>query len=127
MAIFSTTYPAYQTVPNHTAATVTTAATQVYNTTGFQPVGAASAFNFPAGVTLSEVTIINTGAVTCWVGSSSVSGTQGIPLKPGEQLTIRGNGHLAAESGNTSWNLWAITASGSTTIEASLATVEATV
>ena len=120
MAIFNSSTPSYQ-----GPTTVTSSATQVYDTTG-TPIGAPTV-DFPTGAALSEITLINTGTVTCWIGTSSLTGTEGIPLKSGEQLTIRGNGHVAAESGTSSWNLYAITASGTTTIEASLATVDATV
>jgi hypothetical protein len=120
MAIFAASPPAYQ-----TTASVGSSATQIYNTTSVT-VNSVT-YSFPTGVTLSELTIVNTGTVTCYVGTSSVTATTGTPLKSGEQMTIRGNGHLQAESGNSSWNLYAITASGTTTIEAGLATVDATV
>jgi len=122
VAIFNTSYPSFQTVPNSTNATVGTSAVQIYNTTNFQPVGAGSAIAFPTGGTLRDLTIVNNGAVTCFVGTSSVTATTGVPLAPGQQLTIQGS-QAVASSGNTSWNLYAITASGTTTIEASLATV----
>jgi hypothetical protein len=120
MAIFNSSPPSYQ-----FTASVGTGGAAVYSTTSVT-VGS-NTYTFPTGAALSEITLINTGAVTCFVGSSGVSATTGIPLKAGEQLTIRGVGHVVAESGSTSWNLHAITASGTTSIEASLATVEATV
>jgi hypothetical protein len=120
MAIFNSSTPSYQ-----GPTTVSNSATQIYNTTG-TPISDPTV-EFPTGAALSEITVINTGTVTCWVGASSVTDATGTPLKSGEQLTIRGNGHVAAESGTSSWNLYAITASGSTTVEASLATVDATV
>lgn len=122
MAIFATSAPAFQ-----GPTLVTNSATQIYDTTG-TPIGSPT-IEFPAGSALSEITMINTGTHTCWVGASSVSDTTGVPLHPGEQLTIRGAGHVAAETGTTSWNLYAIAASSTTetTVEVSLATVDATV
>lgn len=122
MAIFNSSQPSYQ-----GPTTVTTAATQIYNTTGTPISAPAAPTEFPSGAALSEITVINTGPATVWIGSSSVSGTEGTVLKQGEQLTIRGVGHVAAETGSSSWNLWAITSSGTAVVEASLATVEATV
>ena len=120
MAVFNGTPPSYQQVPNNANATVTSSATQIYNTTSFTAVGG-TVYSFPVGATLRDLTIVNTGATTCFIGTSSVTASTGVPLRAGEQLTIQGS-HVQAESGNTSWNLYAITASGTTTIEASLAT-----
>lgn len=123
MAIFNSSQPSYQ-----GPTTVTSTATQIYNTTGTPISSPAAPTEFPAGAVLSEITMINTGPSVCWIGTSSLTGTEGTPLSVGEQLTIRGVGHLAAETGTHSWNLYAITASGTTTvIEISLATVDATV
>jgi|SRR6185437_6180472 hypothetical protein len=122
MAIFNSTQPSYQ-----GPTTVTTAATQIYNTVGTPISSPAAPTEFPTGAALSEITVVNTGPATVWVGSSTVSGTEGTPLKAGEQLTIRGTGHVAGETGSSSWNLWAITSSGSAVVQASLATVDATV
>lgn len=114
MPIFNTSTPSFQ---GPTAVTGTAAA--IYSTTG----SSNPTVNFATGTALSAITVINTGAVTCYVGNSSLTTAVGIPLKAGEQLTIsNGNGHIAAESGVTSWNLYAITASGSTTVEVSLVT-----
>lgn len=110
MAIFNGTQPS-----NQGPTSVTNSATQIYNTTSYNSI------NFPTGAALRDITVINTGTVTCFVGTSSVTATTGVPLRSGEQLTIQGS-HVQAESGNTSWNLYAITASGTTTVEASLAT-----
>lgn len=118
MPIFNSGLPSYQ-----TTATVDTTLNgiQIYSTTGTNGV------DFPAGTTLGALTIMNTGTVTCYYGQSGVSASTGTPLKPGEQVTIRGVGHVAKETGSTSWNLYAITASGSTSITASLDTVDGTV
>lgn len=116
MALFNTSAPSAQ-----GPTTVTTSATQIYNTTG-TPISSPST-DFPTGSALTAITLVNVGSANCWVGASSVTATTGLILKPGEQLTINnGNGHVAAESGAASWNLYAITSSGSTVIEASLAT-----
>lgn len=115
MAIFSGTAPALQ-----GPTTVTSSATQIFNTVG-TPIGSPTV-DFTAGTNLGTLTLINTGSVNCWVGTSSVTAVTGLLLKPGEQLTIQNGTHLAAESGAaTSWNLYAITSSGTTTVEAGLA------
>lgn len=88
---------------------VTTAATKVFDTT--------SAL-YTTGATLANVTLINTGAVACHVGIAAVT-TTGLTLNPGEQLTITGYSHV---KGDTTGDLYAITASGTTTVEAGLAT-----
>jgi hypothetical protein len=94
---------------------------QIYSTTS------GGGVDFPAGTVLGSLTIMNTGPVTCFYGQSGITASTGTPLNPGEQVTIRGVGHVAKEVGATSWNLYAITASGSTSITASLDTVEGTV
>jgi hypothetical protein len=117
MAIFVTSAPALQ-----GPTTVTSSATQIFNTTG-TPIGSpASPTEFTAGVNLGALTVTNTGTVACWVGASSVTDATGVPLQAGESFTIENGKHLAAESGTKSWNLYAITASGTTTVEAALAT-----
>jgi len=118
MSIFNTSPPAYQAY-NAGRNAVTNSATQIYSSTS---VTNGSTFSFPAGSTLHDLTIINTGSVTCYVGSSSVTAATGFPIKPGEQLTIQGQ-VTAATSGVLGWNIYAITSSGTTTTEASLATV----
>lgn len=94
--------------------TVTNSATKIFDTT--------SAL-YATGAALTNVTIVNTGSVACHVGIAAVTAT-GAPLNPGEQLTIYGYSHI---KGDTTGDLYAITASGSTTVEAGLATVDATV
>jgi hypothetical protein len=116
MAIFSGVAPALQ-----GPTTVTSAATQIFDTIG-TPIGTHTT-TFTAGTNLGALTVINTGAANCWIGTASVTAVTGLLLKPGEQLTIQNGTHIAAESGAaTSWNLYAITASGTTTVEAGLAT-----
>lgn len=120
MAIFNSSTPSFQ-----GPTSVTSAATQIYSTTG-TPISS-PAVDFPTGTALAGITVINTGTVTCWVGTSSVTATTGLVLKSGEQVTIsNGNGHVAAESGASSWNLYAITSSGTTTVEASLVSLTVT-
>jgi hypothetical protein len=115
MAIFNGSAPAYQ----GTVSIPTNTAVQIFSTTGTSN----PTVNFPAGVNLGAITILNTGLNNCWIGTSSVSATQGVPLKPGEQLTIQNGTHLAAESGTTSWNLYAIAAATTpTTVEVGLVT-----
>lgn len=109
MAIFNGSGPAYQFV------TVTNSATAIYNTT--TSIGTSVAF--PTGVTLTNITIVNTGSTTCFVGQSAVTAVTGIPLAAGQQLTIQG--WTSAQGGGNV--LFAITASGSTTVEASLASL----
>lgn len=108
MAIFNGNLPACQTT------TVTNSVTPIYSSTSFGGV------SFPTGVTLRDLTVVNTGTVTCYVGGSAVSGsTTGVILAPGNQLTIQG-WTAATAGGNV---MFAITAAGSTTVECSLATL----
>jgi hypothetical protein len=113
MALFANEAPSLQ-----GPTTVTSSATQIYSTTG----ASNPTVNFPAGVNLGSITVINTGSVTCFLGTSAVTAATGLVLKSGEQLTIQNGTHIAAETGTTSWNLYAITSSGTTTVEAALAT-----
>lgn len=116
MAIFSASAPALQ-----GPTTVTSSATRIFDTTG-TPIGGSYTAQFTAGTNLGSLTVINTGTVNCWLGTSSVTATTGLLLKPGEQLTIQNGTHLAAETGAaTSWNIFAITASANTTVEVALA------
>lgn len=78
---------------------------------------------FATGATLKNLTIINTGSVTCFVGIASVT-TTGLRLAPGQQITINGYSYV---KGDTNGNVYAITASGTTTIEAGLGTVDSNV
>lgn len=119
-----TQYPAYQQVPNNTNASVGTTATAIYSSTSFVPVGGGAGGTFPTGSLLPALTIINTGGTVCYIGSSSVTTATGVPLQPGQQLTISGGpGVVAATAGVLGWNFSAITPGGTTTIEASLPTL----
>ena len=74
------------------------------------------------GAYLNDVTLVNTGTVTAFVGIAAVT-TTGLRLAPGQQLTITGYHYLGgATKGDTNGNIYAITASGTTTIQAGLAT-----
>ena len=119
MAIFNTSPPAYQAFGAGRNA-VTNSATQIYSSTSVT-VGSTT-YTFPTGSVLHDITIINTGTVTCYLGSSSVTSSTGLPLAPGQQATIQGT-VTAATAGVLGWNIYAITASGTTTTQASLATV----
>ena len=92
--------------------TVTNSATKIFDTTSAP---------YATGAYPTNVTIINTGSTACHVGIAAVT-TTGLTLNPGEQLTIEGYSHL---KGDTTGDLYAITASGTTTVEVGLATVTA--
>jgi hypothetical protein len=79
--------------------------------------------NWADGATLTNVTVLNTGTVTAFIGIAAVTAT-GLRLAPGQQLTIYGYSYV---KGNTAGDIYAITASGTTTIETGLSTVNATV
>jgi len=71
--------------------------------------------------TLRDVTLVNAGANQCWLGQSTVSIATGVPLAPGNQLTIQG---YAATAGAIAGRLYAIAGAGtSTTVLADLATL----
>jgi hypothetical protein len=95
-------------------------ATQIFNTSGTPISSPAAPTQFVAGTQLSSVTVTNVGSVRCWVGVSAVSATTGIPLQPGESITLNGGSHKVGETGATSINLYAITSSGTTLVEAAL-------
>jgi hypothetical protein len=94
--------------------TVTNSATKVFDTTSSL---------YATGATLTNLTLVNTGSTTCFVGIASVT-TTGLRLAAGQQLTIYGYSYAKSD---TTGDVYAITASGTTTIQAGLATVDATV
>lgn len=94
--------------------TVTNSATKIFDTTSSL---------YATGAYLNNVTVVNTGDTACHVGIAAVTVT-GLTLNPGEQLTIYGYSHV---KGDTTGDLYAITDSGTTTVEVGLATVDATV
>lgn len=109
MGIFSASPPAYQ-----TTASVTTAATQIYNTTSVTTGGVT--YTFPTGVALANLVIVNTGTVTAYIGQSAVTAVTGTPLFAGQTMSLGGS----VTAGASTWNLYAITSSGTTSIEVSL-------
>ena len=98
MAVFDAGSPAYQ------GTTVTSSATQVFSLSGLTS---------PA-----NVTVVNQGPQIVWVGGGTVTTTSGIQLISGAQVTV---------TGAPAQNLWAITASATSTVIAGLATVTAPV
>lgn len=62
-----------------------------------------------AGVTIGDVTVINTGTTTFFVGQSGVTATTGLRVPGGAQVTINGFGALQS---STNYDIYAITASG---------------
>jgi len=96
--------------------TVTNSATKI-----FTPKSAL----YADGAYATDVTIINTGSTACHVGIAAVT-TTGLLLNPGNQVTIEGYKYAAgASDGDTAGDIYAITSSGTTTVEAGLATVTA--
>lgn len=75
---------------------------------------------YTTGATLKDVTLINTGTVTVFVGSSAVTAATGLPLPPGVQLTYEGYSHV---KGDTTGDIYTITSSGTGAVQAGLATV----
>lgn len=129
MAIFTGAPPAFQsTQAANTPVGTAAAGVQVYNAGSATVVSSSGTayYAFPATATLSNLTLINTGTVTAYLGAGTagtvVTTAAGLPLTPGQQLTIQGT---AATGTVSTFNLWAITAVGTTNIEASLATVVA--
>ena len=87
-----------------TVTSVTNSATQVFSTAGL--------------TSPRDVTIINQGTATCYVGGGTVTTTSGVQCLPGGQVTV---------TGQAAQNLWAITASGTCSVLAGLASVNAVV
>jgi hypothetical protein len=130
MAIFNGAPPAFQST-QAAGTSVSTAGVQIYNAGSATVVNTAgtSHYAFNTGVILSNLTVINTGTATAYLGggtSGTPSATYGLALPAGFQLTIQGtaaSGNAAATA--STFNLWAITTAGTTSIEAGLATVVA--
>jgi hypothetical protein len=76
---------------------------------------------YAAGATLTDVTIVNAGTVTVFLGSSTVTAAHGLRLDPGVQVTLNGYRHV---KGDTNGDIYAITSSGTGAVEAGLATVD---
>jgi hypothetical protein len=113
MAAFEGTAPSNQTnsVGSGAAVDVFTA-----NATAFAALSPA--------VTLHDVTIINVGPATVYLGSSSVTAATGLALKAGQQATIQG---WTATTGTTTNDVWAITSSGTAEVIGALATLASVV
>ena len=126
MAIFNGAPPAFQSTQNAGTSVGTAAAgVQVYNAGSATVVTTAGTafYAFPASAILSNLTVINTGTATAYIGSAGTPTTSSLALPAGFQLTIQGTAVVSATSSN--FNLWAITSAGTTSIEAGLATVVA--
>jgi hypothetical protein len=91
------------------------------STSAFGPNGAVTVLT-PAQ-TLRDVTIVNTGSNTVWLGGSTVTAATGLALPAGAQITY--NGYVAT-AGSTTGRIYGISTSG-TTVEVGLATVNANV
>lgn len=87
-----------------TVTSVTNSATEIFTVAGYTS---------PAGFTC-----LNQGTAIVYVGGGTVTTTSGVPVAIGQQLTL---------SGPVTQNQWAITASGTSTVVAGLATVNAVV
>lgn len=77
--------------------------------------------NSPGGTALTsprDITFVNAGTVGCYVTGGSVISLAGVWVAPGGQMTVQGTAQSA---------LWAMTASGTTSVAAGLATVVAVV
>jgi hypothetical protein len=128
MAIFNGAPPAFQSTQSAGTSIGTAAAgVQFYNAGSATVVssGGTTYYSFPSTAVLSNLTFINTGTATAYVGSSATPTTASLAVPPGFQVTIQGTAVVSATSSN--FNLWAITsgAGNTTSIEASLATVVA--
>lgn len=114
MEAFTTTPPAYQATPS-----LGTTATQIYSGTGVTVSG--TAYSFPAGVTLSNLIIQNSGTATAYVGQgSTVSSATGLAVLAGTGIVIEAS---VAQGTASTFNLWGIAAGGTTSLELSLGTL----
>lgn len=111
---FVTTPPAYQ-----ATAALGTVAAQIYSGTGVTVGG--SAYSFPAGVTLSNLIIQNSGTATAYVGQgSTVTSATGLAVLAGSSIVIEAS---VAQGTASTFNLWGIAAGGTTALEVSLGTL----
>lgn len=95
--------------------TVTNSATKIFDSTSSK---------YATGANLVGLTIANVGSTTCFIGIASVT-TTGLRLAPGQQITY--NDAYSYVKGDTTGDVYAITASGTTLVEAGLATVNSDV
>lgn len=113
--IFVASPPAYQSTPS-----LGTVATQVYSGTGVTVSG--SAYSFPAGVTLSNLIIQNSGTATAYVGQgSTVTSATGLAVLAGSNIVIEAS---VAQGTASTFNLWGIAAGGTTALEIGLGSVD---
>lgn len=87
-----------------------------YQQTIVGTIGTAIWSNSPGGTALTsprDITLVNAGTVGCYVTGGSIVSLNGVWVAPGGQLTVQGTAQSA---------LWAMTAAGTTTTIASLAT-----
>lgn len=88
-------------VATQTTASVGNTSVKIFN---------ASLSGIPTGAAIGDVTVINTGSTTIFVGSfTGVTAITGVRVPPSGQLTINGFG---AVQGSTNYDIYAITASG---------------
>ena len=127
MAIFNGAPPAFQsTQAAGTSVGTAAAGVQVYNAGSATVVSSSGTafYAFPSTAILQNLTMINTGTATAYLGSAGTpSTTTGFALPAGFQLTMQGTAVVSATASN--FNVWAVTSAGTTSIEASLATVVA--
>lgn len=109
MAIFANS------AATQTTASVANTATQIYNT---------SASGIPTGAVIGDIIVENTGTVTFFLGQSAVTAVTGLRVPPGAQVVIVGFG---STQGSANFNLYAITASGTSSAMVGPATVDAAV
>lgn len=107
MSLFSAATQTTTSVPN--------SATQVFNS---------NASFVAAGASVTNVTVMNAGAVDCFLGQSGVTSSTGLRLPAGAQVTFH---NWSYPKNTAAANIYAITASGTTTVVTGLATVDATV
>ena len=69
---------------------------------------------------LKDPIIENTGSVTVYLGQSGVTSSTGLPLLAGQQITYNG---FSTPTGASGTGLYAITASGTSTVVVGLATI----
>lgn len=112
MPIFDAGSPAYQ------SASVGQSAALIWS-------GTASALaGITPAVTLRDITIINTGTATVFIGGSLVTATA-FPLGPGQQMTVQG---WTATSNKTTNDIFGICSAGTTVVTtAGLATLASVV
>lgn len=104
--------------PNIQTSSVGNTAVNVFNPNAapYVPGGAAPNFVGP----LKDPIFENTGSVTVYLGQSGVTSSTGLPLLPGQQITYNGFSTAVGASGT---KLYAITASGTSTVVVGLATI----